>query len=148
MTRDLERTLKALDAFQEIAKRWPDSEYAQDSKYKVQVAKDQLAGKEMEIGRFYMERKDYTAALNRFKNVVGQFQQTRHIEEALSRLAECDMALGLTSEAQTATAILGHNYPDRPWYTDAYALVSSNGLAPREDTESWLSKTFHEMVPL
>jgi outer membrane protein assembly factor BamD len=148
VTRDQERTLKALGAFEEIVKRWPTSEYADDAKFKIQVTRDQLAGKEMEIGRFYLKQGNYPGAVNRFKAVVSQFQQTRHVEEALSRLAECYMALGVPTEAQTATAILGHNYPDSQWYKDAYTLVKSNGLEPREDEGSWLSKTFRNVITM
>jgi outer membrane protein assembly factor BamD len=148
ITRDQQRTLKALDAFQEIVKRWPTSEYADDAKYKIQVTRDQLAGKEMEIGRFYLNQNNPAAAANRFKVVLQQFQQTRHVEEALSRLTECYMALGVPSEAQTAAAILGHNYPDSQWYKDAYTLVQSHGLEPREDEGSWISKAFKSVVPL
>jgi outer membrane protein assembly factor BamD len=148
ITRDQDRTLKALTAFEEIVKRWPQSEYADDAKFKIQVTKDQLAGKEMEIGRFYLKQNNPTAAANRFKVVVSQFQQTRHVEEALSRLAECYMALGVPTEAQTATAILGHNYPDSQWYKDAYTLVKSNGLEPRVDEGSWISKTFRNVITM
>ena len=148
ITRDQERTMKALGAFEEIVKRWPTSEYAADSKFKVQVAKDQLAGKEMDIGRFYLNQGNYAAATNRFKVVVAQYQQTRHIEEALSRLTECYMSLGITNEAQTAAAILGHNYPDSQWYKDAYTLVKSNGLEPREDEGSWISRAFRGVITM
>jgi outer membrane protein assembly factor BamD len=148
VTRDQERTTKALAAFEEIVKRWPKSEYADDSKFKIQVTKDQLAGKEMEIGRFYLKQNNYAAATNRFKIVVAQYQQTRHIEEALSRLAECYMSLGVSTEAQTAAAILGHNYPDSQWYKDAYTLVKSNGLEPREDEGSWISKAFRGVITM
>lgn len=147
VNRDQERTQKALLMFDELSKRWPKSEYAEDSRFKVQVAKDQLAGKEMDVGRFYMNQGNYTAAVNRFKVVVQQFQQTRHVEEALSRLTECYMALGLINEAQTAAAILGHNYPNSQWYKDAFTLVQSKGLEPREDTGSWLSRAFRQMLP-
>jgi outer membrane protein assembly factor BamD len=148
VTRDQERTFKALGAFEEIVKRWPNSEYADDAKFKVQVTKDQLAGKEMEIGRYYLNQNNPTAAVNRFKVVVSRYQQTRHVEEALSRLAECYMALGVTSEAQTAAAILGHNYPDSQWYKDAHTLVSSRGLAPRIDEGSWLTRTFRNVITM
>lgn len=148
ITRDQDRTLKALDAFQQIVTRWPQSEYAEDARYKLQVTKDQLAGKEMDVGRYYLNQQNYSAAVNRFKGVIAQFQQTRHTEEALSRLTECYMSMGLTSEAQTAAAILGHNYPNSPWYKDAYQLVKSNGLEPREDTRSWLSQQFHNILPM
>jgi len=148
ITRDQDRTVKALQAFQVVVTNWPKSEYADDSKFKIQVTKDQLAGKEMDIGRYYQNQQNYVAAVNRYKVVVAQYQQTRQIEEALSRLTECYMALGLTSDAQTAAAILGHNYPDSQWYKDAYTLVKSNGLEPREDTESWLSRAFHSAISM
>jgi len=148
VTRDQERTLKALGAFDEIVKRWPTSEYADDAKFKMQVARDQLAGKEMEVGRFYMKQGNYSGAVNRFKVVVAQFQQTRMVEEALARLAECYMALGVPTEAQTAAAILGHNYPNSQWYKDTYILVTSKGLEPRMDEGSWLSKTFRNVITM
>lgn len=148
ITRDQEKTRKALAAFQELVKRWPTSEYVEDAKFKIQVTRDQLAGKEMAVGRFYLEQRNYPAAINRFKFVITEFQQTRHVEESLSRLTEAYMALGITSEAQTAAAILGNNYPDSPWYKDAYTLVKSGGLEPREDQESWMSKTFRKMITL
>ena len=83
--------------------------------------------------------------MNRFKTVVTEYQQTSHVEEALMRLTECYMALGIVSEAQTAAAILGHNFPDSPWYKDAYALLQSGGAAPREDTGSWLSQSWKKV---
>ena len=97
------------------------------AKHKIDVARDQLAGKEMMIGRYYLNKKDFTGAINRFKIVVTQYQTTRHVEEALMRLTEAYMALGIVSEAQTAAAVLGHNFPDSRWYEDAYRLVKSGG---------------------
>jgi outer membrane protein assembly factor BamD len=127
---------------QELVDRYPKSEYVPDVRFKVQVARDQLAGREMEIGRFYQQKRNYTGAINRFRDVVGKYQTTRHIEEALMRLTESYMALGVMSEAQTAAAVLGHNFPDSQWYKDSYTLLKSNGLEPREDTGSWISKAF------
>ena len=103
------------------------------AKRKIEVARDQLAGKEMDTARYYQKRRDYIAAINRFKVVVTQYQTTRHVEEALMRLTETYMSLGIVNEAQTAAAVLGHNFPDSPWYKDAYALVKSGGLEPAED---------------
>ena len=94
----------------------------------------------MSVGRFYLTRKNYTAAANRFREVLGKYQTTRHTEEALYRLTEAYLALGITHEAQTAAAVLGHNYPDSPWYKDSYKLLQSNGLEPRENAGSWISK--------
>ena len=112
------------------------------AKDKIIVARDQLAGKEMQVGRYYLERREYLAAINRFKVVVTQYQSTRHVEEALERLTEANMSLGLVNEAQTAAAILGHNFPDSPWYKDAYKLLQKGGLEPEENRGSWLSKAF------
>lgn len=142
ITRDQERAEKGLALFEQLVKTYPNSEYVNDSKYKIQVLRDQLAGKEMSVGRFYLNRRNYTAAINRFRNVLGTYQTTRHTEEALMRLTEAYMGLGVTNEAQTAAAVLGHNYPDSQWYKDAFALLKSGGLEPREDTGSWISKTF------
>jgi outer membrane protein assembly factor BamD len=110
------------------------------------VARDQLAGKEMEIGRFYLKDRNYVAAVNRFKTVILQYQTTRHVEEALARIAEIYMSMGIVGEAQTAAAVLGHNFPQSPWYKDTYALIQSKGLAPREDSGSWISKAFKGIV--
>jgi outer membrane protein assembly factor BamD len=141
-TRDQERTERAIIAMTELLERYPKSEYVQDVREKLLVARDQLAGKEMNIGRFYLEQRNYTAAINRFRDVVSRYQTTRHVEEALMRLSESYMALGITNEAQTAAAVLGHNFPDSPWYKDAYALLQSGGLQPRESGDSWISRTF------
>ncbi len=142
VTRDQDMTRKALAAFEEIVNNYPDSEYITDAKAKIIACNDQLAGKEMQIGRYYLEQRNYLAAINRFKIVVTQYQTTRHVEEALERLAEANMALGLTGEAQTATAVLGHNFPDSSWYKDAYKLIQTGGLEPRENAGSWISKAF------
>lgn len=139
---DLERAEKAIDAFNTIVTKYPDSEYASDARYKVAVAKNQLAGQEMEVGRYYLNRGEYTAAINRFRNVLAKYQTTRQAEEALERLTEAYLALGLPQEAQTAAAVLGHNYPNSQWYKDAYALLQHGGLAPNEDKGSWISKAF------
>ena len=109
------------------------------------MARDQLAGKEMEIGRFYMKRRDFTGAINRFKVVVTQYQTTREVEEALMRLTEAYLSLGIVDEAQTAAAVLGHNFPDSPWYKDAYNLVKSAGVEPNENKDSWISRAFKKL---
>ncbi len=142
VTRDQQATEKALEAFREVSRLYPDSQYARDSRRKLLLATDQLAGKEMEVGRYYLARDNYVAALNRFKVVVTDYQTSTHIEEALMRLTESYMALGITSEAQTAVAILGHNYPSSEWYQDAYSLLQSGGLEPREVQESFLSRAW------
>ena len=142
VTRDQERSEKALVAFSEIVERWPTSEYATDSKFKVNVLKDQLAGREMTVGRYYLKKRNYTAAINRFRVVVSNVQTTNQIEEALARLAEAYLALGIVNEAETAAAVLGHNFPDSQWYKDTYALLESKGTVPRENEGSWISKAF------
>jgi len=140
VSRDQERTEKAAGALQTLIQNYPTSEYVADARYKLQVTMDNLAAHEMYIGRYYLEKRQYSAAINRFRTVVGRYQTTRQVEEALERLTEAYFALGITNEAQTAAAVLGHNFPDSPWYQDAYKLLNSNGLEPREDTGSWLSK--------
>ena len=142
VTRDQDRTEKAVVALQELVDRYPKSEYVADVKYKLQVTRDQLAGKEMEVGRYYLDKRNYTAAINRFRDVVSRYQTTRHVEEALMRLTEAYMALGIVNEAQTAAAVLGHNFPDSQWYKDAHTLLRSGGLEPREHAGSWLTRTF------
>ena len=145
ITRDQGRTEKAMTALEEVARKFPNTEYASSAKKKIEVARDQLAGKEMLVGRWYLERKDYTGAINRFKIVVTRYQTTRHVEEALMRLAESYMALGIVGEAQTAAAVLGHNFPDSRWYQDAYNLVKTGGSAPVENEGSWISKAFKKL---
>jgi outer membrane protein assembly factor BamD len=142
ITRDQEKSERAILALQELVQRYPSSEYVADAKKKIQVASDQLAGKEMEVGRFYLQKRNYSGAINRFRQVVSRYQTTRHVEEALERLTESYMAMGVVNEAQTAAAVLGHNFPDSPWYKDAYALLTKGGVEPREDSESWISKAF------
>jgi outer membrane protein assembly factor BamD len=140
VTQDQKESKRAIEAMEEVEQRWPNSEYVEDAKAKVRFARDQLAGKEMQIGRYYLERREYIAAAKRFRYVVENYSNTRHIEEALARLTETYYAMGLTSEAQTAAAVLGHNYPDSQWYKDSYTLLQTNGLEPRENTGSWISK--------
>ncbi len=145
ISRDQNQAEKALDLFTQITTKFPKSEYAEDAKFKMQVTRDQLAGKEMSVGRFYLSRHNYTAAINRFRTVIGSYQTTRHTEEALERLTEAYLALGITNEAQTAASVLGHNYPDGQWYKDSFALLQSDGLEPREDQGSIVYRTFHKL---
>lgn len=145
ITRDQARTEKALAALDEVSRKYPTSEYAVSAKQKIAIVRDQLAGKEMLIGRYYLEKKDYTGAINRFKVVVTKYQTTRHVEEALERLTEAYMALGIVEEAQTAAAVLGHNFPDSEWYKHAYTLVKSAGGTPSENQGSWISKAFKKV---
>lgn len=144
--RDQGRTERALVILEEVTRKWPQSEYAVAARRKIEVARDQLAGREMVVGRYYLQRRQFSAAINRFRVVVSQFQTTRHIEEALARLVEAYMALGIVNEAQTAAAVLGHNFPDSQWYKDSYALIQGQGLTPREDTGSWISRAFRRIT--
>jgi outer membrane protein assembly factor BamD len=145
ITRDQAQTEKAMAQLDEVVRKYPDSEYAVSAKRKIEIAKDQLAGKEMEIGRYYLKKRDFTGAINRFKVVVTRYQTTRHVEEALERLTEAYLSLGIVSEAQTAAAVLGHNFPDSPWYKSAYALMKSGGHEPQENSGSWISRAFKKL---
>jgi outer membrane protein assembly factor BamD len=147
VSRDQARAQKAIDALQEVVRKYPTSEYALAAKKKIDMARDQLAGKEMDIGRFYLDKRDFIGAINRFKVVVTQYQTTRHVEEALMRLSEAYVSLGIMDEAQTAAAVLGHNFPDSPWYKDAYALVKNAGGEPTtENKGSWISRAFSKLT--
>ena len=145
VTRDQDRTERAMQAFDEVVRKYPNSEYAVSAKRKMDVGRDQLAAQTMMVGRYYMERRDYTGAINRFKIVVTRYQTTRHVEEALLRLTEAYLSLGVVSEAQTSAAVLGHNFPDSRWYKDAYALVQQRGLTPSENRDSWISQAFRKV---
>lgn len=142
VSRDQSRTEKAIAALEEVIRKFPDSEYAAQARHKIDIARDNLAAKEMAVARYYQGRKNFIGAINRFKVVVTQYQTTRHVEEALMRLTECYLALGIVQEAQAAAAVLGHNFPDSPWYKDAYALMRSNGLEPAENSGSWITRAF------
>lgn len=143
--RDQDMTRKAYDALSEVTRRFPDTPYAADAKRKAILARDHLAGKEMKVGRYYLTRHSYVAAVNRFKVVIKEYQTTTHTPEALMRLTEAYIALGIVQEAQTAAAVLGHNYPNSQWYKDAYALLKSDGLTPRENKASWISRTWNSV---
>jgi outer membrane protein assembly factor BamD len=145
VSRDQGRTEKAIAALEEVVRKYPTSEYSVNAKAKLEGARDQLAGREMNVGRYYMEKRDYTAAINRFKIVVTQYQTTRHVEEALFRLTEAYMSIGIVGEAQTAAAVLGHNFPDSRWYKDAYNLVKAGGVEPSENEGSYISRAFKKL---
>jgi outer membrane protein assembly factor BamD len=122
--RDQKMTERALVAFDELRRRFPNSQYARDAELKADLARDHLAGKEMSIGRYYLRRGQYLAAINRFHNVVERYQTTTHVPEALHRLTEAYLALGLDQEAQKNAAVLGYNFPSSQWYLDSYALLN------------------------
>jgi outer membrane protein assembly factor BamD len=140
--RDQRITDNALKSLQEVVTRFPDSTYARDAKLKIDLARDHLAGKEMEIGRWYLNQRQYLAAIGRFRSVIEQYQVTTHVPEALHRLTECYLGLGVRDEAQTAAAVLGYNFPGSPWYLDTYALLEGVDLRPDKKSGSWLSKIF------
>lgn len=144
--RDQKRTKDALKALETLVRRYPESRYTNEARNRIRIARDVLAAADMNVGRYYLQRKNYLAAINRFKSVVKNYQTTRHVEEALARMAEAYMALGIASEAQTAGAILGHNFPNSQWYKDTYVLLQSGGLEPRENNGSWISKTWKTAV--
>lgn len=140
--RDQRETRKALNELKTVKTRYPDSQCAKEADNRIRIAEDTLAASEMEVGRYYLKKGNHVAAINRFKTVVTDYQTTAHVEEALARLTESYMALGIVKEAQTSAAILGHNFPDSKWYKDSYALLKSDGLAPREEPDSWITKAW------
>jgi len=145
--RDQSTTEKALAALEEVSRRFPGTVYGRDAEAKAVLARDLLAGKEMEVGRYYLKKRAYVASINRFKTVIVKYQTTSQAPEALYRLTEAYYALGVQSEAQTAAAVLGHNYPGSQWYKDAYSLLESGGIAPEENRESWISKAVRAVTP-
>jgi outer membrane protein assembly factor BamD len=128
--RDQSTTERALRALDDVVRRYPDTDYARDARLKIDMAYDQLAGKEMEVGRFYLGREQHLAAINRFRRVVDDknFQRTTHTPEALHRLVECYLSMGLDQEAQRAAALLSHNFPDNEWYARSYALMTARNV--------------------
>lgn len=146
--RDQATTERALQALNDVVRRYPESAYARDARLKLDMVYDQLAGKEMEVGRFYLTRDQHLAAINRFRNVVENenFQRTSHVPEALHRLVEAYLSVGMIEEAQRMAAILGHNFPGNSWYERSYALMTDAGVAPvaQEEAErrGWFSRTF------
>ncbi len=138
--RDQKNTEMALKSLEEVVRRFPTTEYARDARLKLDLARDHLAGKEMTIGRYYQNQRQYVAAINRFRNVVDTFQTTTHVAEALHRLVECYLAVGVVDEAKNVAAVLGHNYPGSDWYLDSYALVTGKDLRPPEERPGWVSR--------
>jgi outer membrane protein assembly factor BamD len=147
VARDARMTEQALQALQEVVRRFPESTYARDARVKIDLTYDHLAGKEMEVGRFYQSRGQSLAAINRFRTVVDKFQTTSHVPEALHRLTESYMSLGLVDEARRVTAVLGHNYPGSEWYRDSFALVGTGEL-PKDESPGMISRTLNSINPL
>jgi outer membrane protein assembly factor BamD len=144
--RDQGLTFQALRNLRTVIERYPESEYARSSILKFDLAFDHLAAKEMEIGRYYLKREHYPAAINRFRAVVEEFQTTTQTPEALLRLVEAYLALGLTDEAQTAGAILGYNFQSSPFYDDAFRQLSGQGLAPEARGTGWLRSVYDRTI--
>ena len=140
--RDQRMTTEALNALEELVRRFPNSQYSRDAQLKIDLALDHLAGKHMAVGRFYQSRSEYLAAINRFRTVIERYQTTTHTPEALHRLVECYMAMGIVDEAKSTAAVLGHNFPGSEWYIDSYALLTGENLYPEETEGSWVSDLF------
>lgn len=144
--RDQGLTFRALQALRDVIERYPDSEYASAAILKFDLAFDHLAAKEMEVGRYYLKRKHYSAAINRFRVVVEDFQTTTHTPEALHRLVEAYLSLGLDEEAQTAAALLGHNFQSTDWYEDSHRLLTARGLKPGSLGNNWLAQIYRQSI--
>jgi outer membrane protein assembly factor BamD len=144
--RDQGLTFQALQSLRDVIEKYPDSDYARSAILKFDLAFDHLAAKEMEIGRYYLKRGHFVAAINRFRVVVEDFQTTTQTPEALHRLVEAYLSLGLTDEAQTAGAILGHNYRSTVWYEDSFALLTGRGLRPEAAGDSWLRSIYRQVI--
>jgi outer membrane protein assembly factor BamD len=140
--RDQRLTRLALEAFEDVVRRHPDTDYARDAQLKIDLTYDHLAGKEMAIGRFYLKRHDYVGAINRFRTVVDVFQTTSHVPEALYRLVETYLLLGVEDEATKSAAVLGHNFPGSPWYQDSYRLLVEHNLAPEGGSKTWWAQAW------
>lgn len=138
--RDQGYARNALARLNTIISRFPNTTYAKDAVLKVALVNDHLAGAEMEIGRSYLKQKIFTAAVGRFRTVVETYQSTSHVPEALHRLVECYLALGIPKEAQAVAAVLGHNFPGSDWYGDSYALLVEQNLEPEADSKSWIGR--------
>jgi outer membrane protein assembly factor BamD len=146
-TRDQTATRKALAELKILRQRYPDSPYTKQAENRIRIAEDILAASEMNVGRYYQKHGNQAAAINRYKVVITDYQTTPQVEEALYRLVETNMALGITTEAQATTAVLGHNFPNSEWYGHAYALLKSGGLSPQVNSGSWISNAVKMLIP-
>lgn len=139
ITRDQEPAQDAIDTLTQLVSTYPNSQYVNEARQMIEIARDQIAGREMSVGRYYLGNGQITAGINRFRAVVENHDTSSHVEEALYRLTEGYLMLGLVNEARTAAAVLGHNYPAGEWYQRAFALLQGQGLAPQMMTGNWLS---------
>jgi outer membrane protein assembly factor BamD len=145
--RDQGQTEKALTALREVVNRYPESDFARDAQLKIDLTRGHLAGKEMEIGRYYLKRGYYSAAINRFRVVVDKYETTSQTPEALHRLVEANLALGLENEALAAAAVLGHNYPGSDWYANSYALLTGRNLLPEDqNADTFLDRVYRQVI--
>lgn len=144
-SRDQTATRKALAELKMLRNRYPDSPYARQGENRIRIAEDVLAASEMNVGRYYLKQNNHVGAINRFKVVVTEYQTTAHVEEALYRLVEANMSLGVVPEAQSAAAVLGHNFPNSKWYANAHSLLRTGGVAPQSG--GWLASAWKAFVP-
>jgi len=144
--RDQGVTEEALKSLRELIARHPKSEYVEDARLKLDTALDQLAGKEMSVGRYYLKRGNYLAAINRFQRVVKEYDTTTHVQESLHRLVEANLALGLVDEAKSAGAVLGHNYPGSDWYSNSYSMLTESGAVVGGEKDSWYSRAYRQVI--
>jgi outer membrane protein assembly factor BamD len=141
--RDQRGTEQAMAALQDVVNRYPDTAYARDARLKLDLGRDHLAGKEMNIGRFYQRQRLYAAAIGRFRRVVEEYQTTNHVPEALHRLTELYLTLGLTEEARRTASVLGHNFPGSPWYQDSYALLVAGAPPAEQDRPGFARRAWN-----
>jgi outer membrane protein assembly factor BamD len=146
-SRDQNRTRLAQKELKVLVRRFPESAYTPKARNRLKITTDMLAASEMKVARYYLTQHNYLAAINRYRIVVTNYQTTAQVEEALMRVAEAYMALGINAEAQTATAVLGHNFPESKWYQYAYKLLKTDGLEPRESRASWISRAWRGVKP-
>ena len=141
--RDQRTTELAIIALQDVVNRFPETAYARDARLKIDLGRDHLAGKEMNIGRFYQRQRLYAAAINRYRRVIEDYQTTNHVPEALHRLTESYLALGLTGEARRTASVLGYNFPGNPWYQDSYALLVAGAEPAPEDRPGFFRRSLN-----
>lgn len=145
--RDQTATRKAMAELKLLVQRYPDSPYSKQAINRIRIAEDILAASEMNVGRYYLNNKNYVAAINRFKTVAAEYQTTVQVEEALYRICEANMTLGIVPEAQASAAVLGHNFPNSEWYGRAYALLKSGGVSPQMGGDTWFTKSLKALAP-
>lgn len=138
---------RAVAELKVIVSRYPESQYAKQAENRIRIAEDSVAASEMTVGRYYLKKGQYVAAINRFKTVVAEFQTTQHVEEALHRLVEANLALGIVPEAQSSAAVLGYNYPSSKWYQTSFALLQKQGVKPQDSQGSWISRQWKKVAP-